>query len=85
MLSWLFDKLRGVQIDQDHHRNAIWANISYEIEYIGLQRFKSRYANLDPQLTIAQPQKVCRLGTRPKRQAPTSQRVRVGTNSPPIK
>jgi hypothetical protein len=33
----------------------IWANVNYEIEHIGLQRFKSRYADLGPQLTIAQP------------------------------
>jgi hypothetical protein len=63
----------------------IWANVNYEIEHIGLHRFKGRYTDPGPQLTVAQPEKVVvsERGLKPKRSV--TQRVRVVTSSPPVK
>jgi hypothetical protein len=86
-------RLNGALLSEDFsfcHRwtacgGEVWANVSYEIEHIGLQRFKGRYADLGPQLTVAQPQKVVVSERDLKTRRSTSQRVRVVTNSPPLK
>ena len=36
----------------------VWVNTAHEIEHIGLHRFKGRYSDLGPQLTLGKPQQV---------------------------
>jgi hypothetical protein len=67
-----------------HRWNAcggeVWVNTAHEIEHIGLHRFKGRYSDIGPQLTLGKPPQVKFSERRTQSKPGVGQRVKIVTD-----